>query len=241
MVQPPTRESRDVTTKIFVVDDESAIRETVGMVLTRAGFDSTEASDVEEARAKMDAVRPDLILLDWMLPGLSGIDYLKMLKRDINTRNIPVILLTGRKAEEDKVWGLDSGADDFVTKPFSTKELVARIRAVLRRADPITAGDVIKAGKLHLDTRNHQVHIGDEPIKLGPMEYRLLRFFMTHPNRVYSRSQLLQQVWNGKVYVGERTVDVHIRYLRKNLSPWGYEALIQTVRGTGYRFSDHLC
>jgi two-component system phosphate regulon response regulator PhoB len=223
--------------KVFVVDDESAIRETVGMVLSRAGFESAEAADVAQATALMAQYQPDLILLDWMLPGLSGLHYLKMLKGDARTCEIPVILLTGRGSEEDKVSGLDCGADDFVTKPFSTKELLARIRAVLRRSDPVLGGTLVKAGKLELDSRDHRVHVGSEPVKLGPIEFRLLNFFMTHPNRVYSREQLLNLVWNGKGFVGERTVDVHIRYLRKALSPWGYNRLIQTVRGAGYRFS----
>ncbi|MDD3449689.1 MAG: phosphate regulon transcriptional regulator PhoB, partial [Gammaproteobacteria bacterium] len=183
------------------------------------------------------AQAPDLLLLDWMLPGASGVELARGLKRDPLTREIPIIMLTARGEEDDKVRGLESGADDYVTKPFSTRELLARIRTVLRRAAPHAGEEVVQVDILTLDPGSHRVSAGDAAVELGPTEFRLLHFFMTHPERVYSRSQLLDRVWGTNVYIEERTVDVHIRRLRKALEPTGCDALLQTVRGAGYRLS----
>jgi two-component system, OmpR family, phosphate regulon response regulator PhoB len=180
---------------------------------------------------------PDLILLDWMLPGLPGIEYARRLRREELTRDVPIIMLTARGEENDRVGGLDAGVDDYVVKPFSTRELVARIRAVMRRAQSETAEGTVEAGGLRIDGAAHRVYAHGAPIAIGPTEYRLLHFFMTHRDRVYTRGQLLDQVWGGNVYVEERTVDVHIRRLRKTLEPVALEGLVQTVRGAGYRFS----
>ena len=223
--------------RLLLVEDEPAIREMLGYSLQRAGFDVVAAEDVAAARRLIADRLPDLIVLDWMLPDVSGIEYARALKRDDATREVPIIMLTARVEEDDKVRGLDAGADDYMTKPFSPRELVARIGAVLRRTAPGGADERVAAGGLSLDLAGHRVTADDEPVVLGPTEYRLLSFFMTHAERVYSRGQLLDRVWGNNVYVEERTVDVHIRRLRKALEPFGKDALIQTVRGAGYRFS----
>jgi two-component system phosphate regulon response regulator PhoB len=196
-----------------------------------------EAEDCKAARARIADKRPDLLLVDWMLPDMSGLELTRSLKRDKETREVPVIMLTARADEQDKVSGLEGGADDYVTKPFSPRELLARINAVLRRTLPNGTEERIEIEGLVLDGASHRVMAGDQTVVLGPTEFRLLSFFMTHPERVYSRNQLLDRVWGGNVYVEERTVDVHIRRLRKALSAFGYDKFIQTVRGAGYRFS----
>lgn len=222
---------------ILVIEDEAAIREMVAFSLKRAGFETSEAEDCSRARAKIANQIPDLILLDWMLPDTSGVEFARSLKREDNTREIPVIMLTARSDEDDKVRGLDSGVDDYVTKPFSSRELIARIKAVLRRVAPGGDEEILETGGLSLNGSSHRVVADASPVDLGPTEFRLLRFFMGHPERVFSRGQLLDRVWGGNVYVEERTVDVHIRRLRKALTPSGYDRYIQTVRGAGYRFS----
>ena len=195
------------------------------------------AADAEEAQIALDNNGPDLILLDWMLPGISGVEWARRLKKETIYREIPIILLTARGEEEDKVKGLEIGADDYVTKPFSPKELVARIRAVLRRSGKIQGQAQITLGDLMLDTEQHRLSIGDKQLEVSPTEFRLMHFFMSHPDKVYSRTQLLDQVWGRSVYIEERTIDVHIRRLRKILEEYGREDLVQTVRGFGYRFS----
>lgn len=222
---------------ILVLEDEVAIREMIAFGLSRAGYQVNEAGNVQEARKSIADQRPDLLLVDWMLPGVSGLEFLRSLKKHDDTSDLPVIMLTARAGEEDKVSGLESGADDYVTKPFSQKELQARIRAVLRRFDGPKKGRAYSAGPLTLDTVSHRVSAAESELSLGPTEFRLLRFLMAHPDRVYSRSQLLDRVWGANVYVEERTVDVHIRRLRKSLEGSGCEKFIQTVRGAGYRFS----
>lgn len=222
--------------KILIVDDETAIREMISVALELAGHTPIEAENAHIAHARIVDERPDLILLDWMMPGTSGLELARRLKRDDNTREIPIIMLTARSEEDNKIQGLDAGADDYITKPFSTRELMSRVNAVLRR----TQGDrskPITVGMLTLDPLSHRVTAKGEALEMGPTEYRLLEFFMTHQDRVYSREQLLDQVWGGNVYVENRTVDVHIRRLRKALIPGGCEELVQTVRGSGYRFS----
>ena len=223
--------------KILIVEDEQAIREMVCLALNQAGFDCREAADTSEAQNRILETVPDLILLDWRLPGMSGIDYARKLRADKLTRDIPVIMLTARTQEEDKVRGLDTGADDYITKPFSTRELVARIRALLRRTAPQAADQPVEVDGLSLDPVTHRVQAKGHKLDLGPMEFKLLHFFMTHPERVHSRGSILDSVWGANVYVEERTVDVHIRRLRKALTPSGFEHLIQTVRGAGYRLS----
>jgi two-component system phosphate regulon response regulator PhoB len=223
--------------QILVVEDERPIREMIAFGLRRAGFEVIEAEDVKAARARMADRRPDLVLVDWMLPDMSGLELTRALKRDKDTREVPVIMLTARAEEQDKVSGLEGGADDYVTKPFSPRELLARINAVLRRSGTAPTDEVVEAGGLVLDAAGHRVMCGEATVPLGPTEYRLLSFFMLHPERVYSRGQLLDRVWGGNVYVEERTVDVHIRRLRKALEGFEADHLIQTVRGAGYRFS----
>ena len=222
---------------ILLVEDEPAIQQMVGMALRKAGYDVVMASDVAESQTQIAGQVPDLMLLDWMLPGISGVEYARQLKKNDLTREMPIIMLTARGEESDKIRGFDSGADDYITKPFSPRELVARINAVLRRASPHVSAEVIQVGDLRLDTAGHRVTVSDVVLTMGPTEYRLLHFFMTHPERVYSRGQLLDRVWGGDVYVEERTVDVHILRLRKVLAAHGHDHLIQTVRGAGYRFS----
>jgi len=199
-----------------------------------------EADDCQSARVQVADHRPDLILLDWMLPDTGGVEFARSLGRDEMTRDIPIIMLTARTTEDDKVRGLDSGVDDYITKPFSARELTARIRAVLRRAAPDAGSDEVSAGHLTLNLASHRVLADGRPVELGPTEYRMLKFFMTHQDRVYSRSQLLDQVWGGGVYVEERTVDVHVLRLRKALAPFDCDKFIQTVRGAGYRFSPEV-
>ncbi len=222
---------------ILVVEDEKPIREMICFGLRRGGYEVSEAEDVATARSCVANHRPDLLVLDWMLPDMSGLEFTRLLKRDKDTKELPVIMLTARADEHDKVTGLDSGADDYITKPFSPRELLARITAVLRRAAPSTTEDIVDIHGLRLDSSSHRVTANDQMVTLGPTEYRLLEFFMTHPERVYSRSQLLDRVWGGNVYVEERTVDVHIRRLRKALEGFNVDQLVQTVRGAGYRFS----
>jgi two-component system, OmpR family, phosphate regulon response regulator PhoB len=221
---------------ILVVEDERPIREMLAFNLSRAGYNVRPAADGREARAAIADAFPDVILMDWMLPDVSGLELTRQLKRDAETREIPIVMVTARVEEDDRVAGLDGGADDYIVKPFSPRELVARIRAVLRRTG---AGEdeAVQVGALRLDTASHEVTVDKTAVPLGPTEYRLLEFFMLHPDRVYSRRQLLDRVWGGNVYVEERTVDVHIRRLRKALSPYHYDELIRTVRGSGYRFS----
>jgi len=223
--------------QILIVEDEKPIRDMIAFGLRRAGFDVREAEDCSMARASIADHRPDLLLVDWMLPDQSGLEFTRAVKRNKDTEDMPVIMLTARADEHDKVSGLEGGADDYVTKPFSPRELLARINAVLRRSTPAGAGGAVEAGGLSLDTASHRVTAGDQTVPLGPTEYRLLQFFMEHPERVYARGQLLDRVWGGNVYVEERTVDVHIRRLRKALEPFASDGLIQTVRGSGYRFS----
>lgn len=223
--------------KILIVEDEGAIRDMLGYALMKAGFLCEEAADTEAARSTLKAERPDLILLDWMLPGMSGIDYARRLKSAPETRDIPIIMLTAKGEEADKVRGLETGADDYITKPFSTRELVARVRAVLRRYVKAETGALIEINGLRLDPETYRVTANGQDIEISPTEFKLLRFFIGHPERVYSRSRLLDQVWGENVYVEERTVDVHIRRLRKTLEPFGFQRYIQTVRSVGYRFS----
>jgi two-component system, OmpR family, phosphate regulon response regulator PhoB len=223
--------------QILVVEDERPIREMVAFGLRRAGFEVVEAEDTRVARARIADRRPDLVLVDWMLPDMSGLELTRALKRDKETREVPIIMLTARAEEQDKVSGLEGGADDYVTKPFSPRELLARINAVLRRSPSAAPDELVSAGGLSLDAAGHRVMAGEATVPLGPTEYRLLSFFMTHPERVYARGQLLDRVWGGNVYVEERTVDVHIRRLRKALEPFACDRFIQTVRGAGYRFS----
>ena len=223
---------------ILVVEDEAAIREMVTLALNAADFEVLEATNVDEALLHISEQSPDLIVLDWMLPGQSGRDLARRLRRDECTLDIPIIILTARVEEVDKVQGLEAGADDYVTKPFSPRELIARIKALLRRTRPMTDASPVRLGDLVLDPGSHRVTIGDKIIGMGPTEFRLLHYFMTHPERVYSRNQLLDLVWGRSRFVGERTVDVHVLRLRKALMNHGYDRHIQTVRGAGYRFSE---
>lgn len=226
---------------ILVVEDEPAIAELLSVNLGFAGHKVMIAGDAEAAMAMIATELPDLVLLDWMLPGMSGVRLAKKLRSEDRTRDVPIIMLTARADETDKVEGLETGADDYITKPFSPKELMARIKAVMRRRAPQLTNDTVALGGLTLDPVTHRlwgkVAADDVAIDLGPTEFRLLHFFMTHPERVHSRTQLLDQVWGDHVFVEERTVDVHIRRLRKALEPSGHDAVIETVRGSGYRFS----
>ncbi|MBS9424276.1 phosphate regulon transcriptional regulator PhoB [Photorhabdus caribbeanensis] len=223
--------------RILVVEDEAPIREMVCFVLEKNGYQPIEAEDYDSALACLSEPYPDLVLLDWMLPGGSGLQIIKQMKRNNNIRDIPVMMLTARGEEEDRVRGLEVGADDYITKPFSPKELVARVKAVLRRISPMVMEDIIEMNGLILDSTSHRVTSQDKALDMGPTEFKLLHFFMTHPERVYSREQLLNYVWGANVYVEDRTVDVHIRRLRKVLEIGGHDKMVQTVRGTGYRFS----
>ncbi|MBK9624010.1 MAG: phosphate regulon transcriptional regulator PhoB [Rhodocyclaceae bacterium] len=222
---------------ILVVEDEPAIRSLIEVNLRRAGYAVALAADANEAQRIVNETLPALVLLDWMLPGISGIEYARRLRRDARTKTLPIIMLTAKSEERDKVDALEGGADDYVTKPFSARELMARIKALLRRNAPHTTDDLIKIGDLLLDPVSHRVSALDETVSLGPTEFRLLHFFMAHPERVHSRTQLLDRIWGDGVYVEERTVDVHIRRLRAALEPTKCDDMIQTVRGTGYRFS----
>ncbi|MEE3320744.1 MAG: phosphate regulon transcriptional regulator PhoB [Pseudomonadota bacterium] len=223
--------------RILIVDDEPAIREMVAVALELADFDVLEAENAQRGHEIIVDERPDLVLLDWMLPSVTGIELARRLKRDETTNEIPIIMLTAKSEEDNKVQGLDVGADDYITKPFSTRELISRIKAVMRRASSVAAEKAIEVEGLCLDPVSHRISANDEPVDMGPTEYRLLEFFMSHQERAYSRTQLLDQVWGANVYVEDRTIDVHIRRLRKALAPFGFDRFIQTVRGTGYRFS----
>ncbi|MBV8656885.1 MAG: phosphate regulon transcriptional regulator PhoB [Burkholderiales bacterium] len=222
---------------ILLVEDEPAIQELIAFNLQQSGHHVLRADSAEAGMAVVKNALPDLILLDWMLPGMSGIEFAKKIRADERTRQVPVIMLTARSEESDKIHGLETGADDYITKPFSPRELQARIKAVLRRRAPQMTDDTVEVKGLRLDPSTHRVSGNEAPLDLGPTEFRLLHFFMTHPERVHSRAQLLDHVWGDHVFVEERTVDVHIRRLRSALEPTGHDSLIQTVRGTGYRLS----
>lgn len=222
---------------ILIVDDEAPIRNMIRFALERADFSVAEAGDAQQARLAMAEQRPDLVLLDWMLPRVSGIEFARELRREKLTAGCAIIMVTARVTEEDRVKGLNLGADDYVVKPFSSSELVARVRAVLRRTQPEGEDETLTLQGLCLNMASERVTVGDVAIHLGPTEFRLLRFFMINPERVYSREQMLDRVWGQNVYVEERTVDVHVRRLRKALAPHGFDGFIQTVRGSGYRFS----
>ncbi|MBS0003554.1 MAG: phosphate regulon transcriptional regulator PhoB [Thioalkalivibrio sp.] len=222
---------------ILLVEDDAAVREVLALPLQKAGFTVSEAADVRQARESMLLREPDLILLDWMLPDVSGVEWARTLKEAPHTRELPIIMLTARGEEEDRVRGLEVGADDYVTKPFSPRELIARIRAVLRRTTPTSSDEPVEVGGLRLDPVSHRVTANGRTVEMGPTEYRLLHFFMTHEDRVFTRGQLLDNVWGTNVYVEERTVDVHIRRLRLALAESGHDNLVQTIRGAGYRFS----
>jgi two-component system phosphate regulon response regulator PhoB len=226
-----------MSANILVVEDEPAIQELLALNLEHAGHRVLRARDAEQAGELVRHALPDLILLDWMLPGQSGANFARVLRQDDRTRQVPIIMLTARSQELDKVAGLDAGADDYVTKPFSPRELLARIKAVLRRRAPELTEEPIEISGLRLDPATHRVSGRGSPVDLGPTEFRLLSFLMSHPERVHSRAQLLDQVWGDHVFVEERTVDVHIRRLRKALEPSGHDRLIETVRGSGYRFA----
>jgi len=222
---------------ILVVEDDPSIRELLAINLESAGHRVTHAPSAEAAESLIKASLPDLILLDWMLPGRPGPQFAARLREDARTTEVPIIMLTARTDEQDRITGLEVGADDYIVKPFSPRELVARIKAVLRRRKPQLTEDLVEAQGLVLDPVTHRVSVNDQVIPIGPTEFRLLHFFMTHPERVHSRSQLLDKVWGDHVFVEERTVDVHIRRLRSILEASGHDALVQTVRGSGYRFS----
>jgi len=222
---------------ILVVEDEPAIQSLIEVNLRRAGHVVQLAADAETARRRVQEELPDLVLLDWMLPAMSGVDFARLLRGEPRTRMLPIIMLTARAEERDKIEALELGADDYVTKPFSPRELVARIKAVLRRHAPQATEDIVELGGLRLDPTTHRITAGNAEVNLGPTEFRLLHYLMTHPERVHGRAQLLDQVWGDHVFVEERTVDVHIRRLRAALEATGHDALIQTVRGSGYRIS----
>lgn len=220
---------------ILLIEDEEPIRNMVRFALSREGIDMIEAEDIATANKVLAERRPDLVLLDWMLPDTSGLQFLQSIQKDSDLNSVPVIMLTARAEEEDRIRGLEAGADDYIVKPFSPKEMIARVRAVIRRT---TGGDIeggLQAGDLTLNTVSYQVQCRGEEVPLGPTEFRLLRFLMSRPSRVYSRAQLLDNVWHSGGEVEERTVDVHIRRLRKALEPFEYDGIIQTVRGVGYR------
>ena len=227
--------------RILIVDDEPAIRDMVAFALRKGEYEPVHAGDALEAQTAIADRVPDLILLDWMLPGASGLELARRWRKETLTRDVPIIMLTARGEENDRVGGLEAGVDDYVVKPFSARELLARIRAVLRRSRDDDDDGSVQVGALRIDGAAHRVFAdldgSSHPIQMGPTEYRLLHFFMTHAERVYSRTQLLDHVWGGSVYVEERTVDVHIRRLRKTLEPHQLDAMVQTVRGAGYRFS----
>lgn len=225
---------------ILVVDDEAAIRDMINTALDVAGFNCIQASNAQQAHSSIIDSNPDLVLLDWMMPDTSGIELIRRLKRDELTAAVPIIMLTAKTAEDNKIQGLEIGADDYITKPFSPRELIARIKTVLRRCDPAQEEDEISVANLVFDPVSHRVSINGAPISMGPTEFRLLHFFLTHQERVYTRDQILDHVWGGNVYMDERTVDVHIRRLRKALSLEGHDRFIQTIRGSGYRFSSRF-
>ena len=223
--------------RILIVDDEPAIRDMVAFALRKGEYEPVHAGDAREAASAISERVPDLILLDWMLPGSSGLELARRWRRDELTRDVPIIMLTARGEENDRVSGLESGVDDYVVKPFSARELLARIKAVLRRSRDDEDDGSVTVGSIRIDGAAHRVFASENPLHVGPTEYRLLHFFMTHADRVYTRTQLLDHIWGGNVYVEERTVDVHIRRLRKALEPFKLEEMVQTVRGSGYRFS----
>jgi len=229
-----------MSSTILVVEDEPAIQELIAVNLSFAGHKVLRAYDVSQADTLIRAELPDLILLDWMLPGTSGLTFARRLRADARTRLVPVIMLTAKGAEQDKIDGLEAGADDYITKPFSPKELMARIKAVLRRRAPQLTDDMTEVGGLILDPVSHRLTGNGQALNIGPTEFRLLHFFMTHAERVFSRTQLLDQVWGDHVFVEERTVDVHIRRLRKTLEPTRHDRHIETVRGSGYRFTHQV-
>jgi len=224
-----------VSSTILVVEDEPAIRELLKVNLVDAGYRVKEAADAESAQSLVNEALPDLLLLDWMLPGQSGLAWAKQLRADARTRDIPIIIVTARSEEADRVAGLEAWADDYVTKPFSPRELKARIKAVLRRRAPEAAQEALSIGPILLDPVTHRVSVNGRDVTMGPTEFRLLRYLLARPERVHTRSQLLDQVWGDHVYIEERTVDVHIRRLRVALEPYGADGLIETVRGSGYR------
>lgn len=224
-----------MTASILVVEDESAIYELIAVNLEHAGHEATWAADAETAVSMVHTALPDMVLVDWGLPGMSGVVLTRQLRQDARTRNLPILMLTARSDEQDMISGLEAGADDYMTKPFSPRELIARIRAVLRRRAPQTTDDCVEISGLRLEPATRRVFVEDRTLDCGPTEFRLLHFFMTHPERVHSRAQVLDQVWGDHVFVEERTVDVHIRRLRKSLEPSGHDRLIETVRGSGYR------
>jgi two-component system, OmpR family, phosphate regulon response regulator PhoB len=226
--------------RVLVVEDETAIAELIAINLRHAGYEVTLAATADQAQAAVDAVLPDLVLLDWMLPGQSGLALAKQWRAGLRTRELPLIMLTARADEADKVSGLDAGADDYLTKPFSTSELLARIRAVLRRKAPEALDAAVEVGGLRLDPATRRVVRGDDEVKLGPTEFRLLHFLMTHPERVHSRPQLLDRVWGDHVFIEERTVDVHVKRLREALSAVQCAHLVETVRGAGYRLTHRV-
>jgi two-component system phosphate regulon response regulator PhoB len=225
---------------VLIVDDEVAIRDMLRMALEMADFTCIEAGDIAEAFTLIVDERPDIVLLDWMLPGGSGLELMRRLKRDEITATVPVIMLTAKTAEDNIIQGLDVGADDYITKPFAPREVIARIKSLLRRSAGGLEDDKLRVGMLLLDGTSRRISMGEQFLKMGPTEFNLLQFFMSHPERAYTRAQLLDQVWGANVYVDERTIDVHIRRLRKALQTavGDYSGLIQTVRGTGYRFSE---
>jgi len=225
---------------ILIVDDEASIRDMLRVALEMADYQCLEAEDAQQAHTLIVDRKPQLILLDWMMPGTSGVELARRLKRDELTAEIPIIMLTAKGEEDNKIQGLEVGADDYITKPFSPRELVARLKAVLRRTEVLSVSAPISVAGLTLDPMSHRVSINDQALQMGPTEYRLLEFFLTHQERVYSRSQLLDHVWGGNVYVEERTVDVHIRRLRKALQLDEHDRFVQTVRGAGYRFSTQV-
>ena len=222
---------------ILIVEDETSIRDMVAFALRKAGMEAMHAADARAAQSAIGERVPDLILLDWMLPGMSGIDLARRLRKDDLTREVPIIMLTARGEETDRVSGLNAGVDDYVVKPFSTRELLARIRAVMRRTHGEDADGVVELGGLRIDSAAHRVFCGESPVHIGPTEYRLLHFFMTHPERVHSRAQLLDRVWGDHVFIEERTVDVHVKRLREALAPAQCSQMIETVRGAGYRLT----
>lgn len=222
---------------ILIVEDESPILELLALNISQAGYNPLRAISAEHAEKLISEALPDIILLDWMLPGMSGIDFAKKLRSNALTKAIPIIMLTARSDELDKVKGLEVGADDYITKPFSPRELNARIKAVLRRKAPELTEDLLKINGLELDPVSHRVTGNNKPLEMGPTEFRLLHFFMSNPERVYSRSQLLDKVWGSQIFIEDRTVDVHIRRLRNTLAQSQHENLIQTIRGSGYRLS----
>jgi len=235
-----TKGVHEMSGAILVVEDEAAVQELISVNLQHAGYRVLRAGSVQEAEVLVNEERPDLVLLDWVLPKVPGATFARQLRGDHRTKDIPIILISGRSSEQDKVAALEGGADDYVTKPFSPRELLARVKAVMRRCSPQLTDDVVSIAGLRLDPAAHRVTANGREIDLWALEFRMLHFFMTHPDRVFSRAKLLDEIWGDHVFVEERTVDVHIRRLREALSPSGHASLIETVRGTGYRFRRNL-